>query len=76
MAKREKIRKDIKILAAWVDEKKQALRCRGLVDDIEVDFIAAQVGVPDKNGKIVAKNMDDLYIALASAQERIKKGVS
>ena len=74
MAKREKIRKDLKILEAWIDKK--MLKCRGLVEEMEINFTVAEIGVPDKNGKIAARNMDELKALLFSAQDKMKKGIS
>lgn len=64
-----KKKNSVKVTSAWI-ENDTKLRCKGIVEDIEIDFIAAQIG-SDKDGKIWT--LDALKIALADIQKKIKK---
>lgn len=75
MTKKEKLRKGIKITAAWIENNK-TLRCRGMVDDIEVAFAAAEVGVPSSTpaqpGQPRPMSLDDMKVLLKDLQLQIK----
>lgn len=68
--KKGKERKDIKIVAAWIENNK-VLRCRGMVDDVEVAFKAAEVGHPDPNGNVMT--LDGMKELLNSLQDKMRR---
>ena len=62
--------KSVKVTSAWIEQDRQ-LRCRGIVEDMEIDFVAAKVGLADKDGNVWT--LENLKTLLASIQEKIKK---
>lgn len=70
MFDRWKNRKDIRIIRAWIEDNK-ILRCRAVVDDVDVYFKAAEVGVADPNGEITT--LDSMKKLFSSIQAMIKK---